>query len=549
MSAMLLQSMLPALKQQQAKFPAHLAAPPTSTMMAAAVTPPVGTPPKGLNQSPSFLQSLLNGDGSTPTPPPRNLPPMVDVPPPTSTPNNNMVTPTSMMSHHEDGNKLEYAVTKLTKKHLGLNNTRESYQCQVCSKWFAVPPIKHLRGHLVTFKDEMRSYIGLINNGGYACLTCFRLEATAQDMVEHVTMAHGLAPKSSPTSTASQPKMQPGTPTHPQAAGLEPVQDPIDPSLSYTPAPPSRSGIPTVIADPKGVELDNAGRVKSGKVRKQCELCGQWSNIKWFFKHMSEMHNALFCRCCREYLPIHEQEEHRKFHAEPPYMGQKIRIENGQPIIIDRKERASLTPIGSLAAWGGSSGGMVVKAIDDGTSQLISRKRKGSSLANGGGTSSTSPSAAKMSHTVSKDTLMPKETCPVCGIQITYKNLARHIKLRHKIKYKFCHKCRKFVPNDTYEDHRVTCSAVESASSPLDQHQILETSDPGPVGESMHDSVDASDYLDMDGASALVINTDDNEDSPNDDDSKRSNTSKNKLESLLGKEFKHPRRKCGICGN
>ena len=144
---------------------------------------------------------------------------------------------------------------------------------------------------------------------------------------------------------------------------------------------------------------------------------------------------------------------------------------------------------------------------------------------------------------------MPKETCPVCGIQITYKNLARHIKLRHKIKYKFCHKCRKFVPNDTYEDHRVTCSAVDSASSPLDQHQILETSDPGPVGESMHDSVDASDYLDMDGASALVINTDDNEDSPNDDDSKRSNTSKNKLESLLGKEFKHPRRKCGICGN
>ncbi len=59
--------------------------------------------------------------------------------------------------------------------------------------------------------------------------------------------------------------------------------------------------------DPKGVELDNAGRVKSGKVRKQCELCGQWSNIKWFFKHMSEVHRALFCRCCREYLPIHEQ--------------------------------------------------------------------------------------------------------------------------------------------------------------------------------------------------------------------------------------------------
>ena len=44
------------------------------------------------------------------------------------------------------------------------------------------------------------------------------------------------------------------------------------------------------------------------KVRKQCELCGEWSNIKWFFKHMSEVHQALFCRCCREYLP---KEEHK----------------------------------------------------------------------------------------------------------------------------------------------------------------------------------------------------------------------------------------------
>ena len=109
--------------------------------------------------------------------------------------------------------------------------------------------------------------------------------------------------------------------------------------------------------DLMNVELDNAGRVKSGKVRKQCELCGEWSNIKWFFKHMSEVHNALFCRCCREYIPIHEHKEHRTWHQMPPYMGQKIRIEEGQPIIIDRKERASLTPIGSLAAWGGSSGG------------------------------------------------------------------------------------------------------------------------------------------------------------------------------------------------
>ena len=304
-------------------------------------------------------------------------------------------------------------------------------------------------------------------------------EATPHDIVEHVANAHG-PPKSSKSINNNNNNNNINN-----QSMADPVPDPIDPNVSYTSTPPSRSGIPTVIADPKGVELDNAGRVKSGKVRKQCELCGQWSNIKWFFKHMSEMHNALFCRCCREYLPIHEQEEHRKFHAEPPYMGQKIRIENGQPIIIDRKERASLTPIGSLAAWGGSSGGMVVKAIDDGTSQLISRKRKGGSLSNG----SSTPSAAKMSHSVSKDTLMPKETCPVCGIQITYKNLARHIKLRHKIKYKFCHKCRKFVPNDTYEDHRVTCNL----EPPMDQ--VMETS--SNPGQETHDSVDASDYLGM----------------------------------------------------
>ena len=199
-----------------------------------------------------------------------------------------------------------------------------------------------------------------------------------------------------------------------------------------------------------------------------------------------------------------------------------------------------------MAAWGGSSGGMVVKAIDDGTSQLISRKRKGANTSNGGSTAKIS------NNTTTKDTLMPKETCPVCGIQITYKNLARHIKLRHKIKYKFCHKCRKFVPNDTYEDHRLTCTAV---GGDLDAASEV-TSNGGQDGG--HDSVDASDYLDMDGASALVINTDNDEDPAEageagaevaeGEEGKRSNTSKNKLESLLGKEFKHPRRKCGICG-
>ena len=94
------------------------------------------------------------------------------------------------------------------------------------------------------------------------------------------------------------------------------------------------------------------------------------------------------------------------------------------------------------------------------------------------------------------------------------------------------------MPNDTYEDHRLTCTAdfVEGGlpPGPNNNDQINHR-----ITSESHDSVDASDYLDMDGASALVINTDDNEDMDNadnvDDESKnRSNTSKNKLESLLG---------------
>merc|ERR1719273_1345556 len=152
----------------------------------------------------------------------------------------------------------------------------------------------------------------------------------------------------------------------------------------------------------------------------------------------------------------------------PPYMGQKIRIEDGQPIIIDRKERASLTPIGSLAAWGGSSGGLVVKAVDE-----MSRKRKlerlespngsvrtsgGSSGEGGGGNAimlpPDTPVLTLTDDEAGRESLMPKERCPVCAIEITHKNLARHIKLRHGIRYKFCYKCRKLVPGHMYAEHK-----------------------------------------------------------------------------------------------
>ena len=116
-------------------------------------------------QSSSFLQSLLNGETSGSSPPTNKsaaLPPLTATPPVMSLAGNSNLSAV-FSSSSEEGNRLEYAVTKLTKKHLGLNNARESYQCQVCSKWFAVPPVKHLRGHLVTFKDELRYYTLIIN--------------------------------------------------------------------------------------------------------------------------------------------------------------------------------------------------------------------------------------------------------------------------------------------------------------------------------------------------------------------------------------------------
>jgi hypothetical protein len=135
---------------------------------------------------------------------------------------------------------------------------------------------------------------------------------------------------------------------------------------------------------------------------------------------------------------------------------------------------------------------------------------------------------------------MPKERCPVCAIEITHKNLARHIKLRHGIKYKFCYKCRKLVPGQLYPEHRAMHDSGQLESLPLAAGEFIENM----TGTEDHDEDDAieipEEMLDeaLDGLSS----------SRRKDDQFRANTSMNKLESLMGKEFKHPRRKCQICG-
>ena len=267
---------------------------------------------------------------------------------------------------------VEQIIGQLTRSHTGPGG-KESHQCLVCSKWYAIPPVKHMRSHIATFNKERKRVAGLAS-GASICLICYKVcesqHAAAAHISTHTTeglpggasgglLAEALMGFPSFSSSKAPGKLEPVDVNDdlPLGATFETPGLKLKPAAAHSPATSLASNNTTGAGEMMNVELDNAGRVKSGKVRKQCELCGEWSNIKSFFKHMSEVHQALFCRCCREYLPIHEHKEHRQWHQMPPYMGQKIRIEDGQPIIIDRKERASLTPIGSLAAWGGSSGG------------------------------------------------------------------------------------------------------------------------------------------------------------------------------------------------
>jgi len=484
----------------------------------------------------------------------------------------------------------EQLMGKLTRSHVGPGG-KESHQCLICSKWYAVPPLKHMRSHLLTFKQDKRKVLQLTNNVSM-CLICYRTfdspqlaaghllshadpSAVVSANQNHITVPGLPGGSQLAVSTAgggllaeallgypgypitkdkkSDDDLSLGASYESAAAGLtrltglhQPSSDLSSPASSPAARGNNNNNSNSSNKDEVNIELDNAGRVKSGKVRKQCELCGEWSNIKWFFKHMSEVHQALFCRCCREYLPKDEHKEHRHWHGMPPYMGQKIRIEDGQPLIIDRKERASLTPIGSLAAWGGSSGGLVVKAVDE-----ISRKRKADQPAtaaaeevspsvkvpalSNSATNGDTLSITSDTPTAGRDSLMPKERCPVCAIEITHKNLARHIKLRHGIKYKFCYKCRKLIPGDLYQEHKT----------------MHESGDIPSLNE-----IDYLDNLSLQGGEDGVIEIPEevldevmeNNQTRRKDDSFRANTSMTKLESLMGKEFKHPRRKCNICG-
>lgn len=198
---------------------------------------------------------------------------------------------------------------------------QESFQCLICAKWFAIPPVKHMRGHMVTFRDEQRRHVQLAGLGGncHVCLICFQISESLPGVEFHVATFHSMPSQQQQQQHHQQQHQHlnggpeddlPLGATYETANNINAKFNNGNGNNHHNVGNVNNGGNNHDLSpssDPKGVELDNAGRVKSGKVRKQCELCGQWSNIKWFFKHMSEVHRALFCRCCREYLPIHEQ--------------------------------------------------------------------------------------------------------------------------------------------------------------------------------------------------------------------------------------------------
>ena len=154
-------------------------------------------------------------------------------------------------------------------------------------------------------------------------------------------------------------------------------------------------------------------------------------------------------------------------------------------------------------------------------------------------------SALVIPHTLvpGRDSLMPRERCPVCAIEITHKNLARHIKLRHGIRYKFCYKCRKLVPGHLYAEHKALHESGQLETIPGAGDAQLEMMDNLDSCRSDEEDGDAIEIPEEMLDQAL-----DSSGSKKKDETFRANTSMTKLESLMGKEFKHPRRKCQICG-
>lgn len=119
-------------------FKGHLLPSPTQTPLNSLHLPPHQQFMQGQNVTaiPSFLQALLNGD---PNISPQSLIPDVRK---QSIPLDKSAVPSK--------ESVEAIVAKLTRKFSDATTEKDSFQCLLCKKWFAVPPVKHMRAHLVS---------------------------------------------------------------------------------------------------------------------------------------------------------------------------------------------------------------------------------------------------------------------------------------------------------------------------------------------------------------------------------------------------------------
>jgi len=187
--------------------------------------------------------------------------------------------PTSASSNQPNLAAVGNIVSKFTRTHHG-ENGKESIQCLVCSKWFAVPPVKHLRGHMINFKDEKKRVVSLIG-GSHVCIICYETFDSLQSANAHLYAKHDIFVD----LTGAQQQAFPALPQHPLQQQQH-FQALADQPGSHFLSTPHADDIPTVIdlndsatkkkkndGNVKKVELDNAGRSARHEM------------LKYFFNH------------------------------------------------------------------------------------------------------------------------------------------------------------------------------------------------------------------------------------------------------------------------
>ena len=115
----------------------------------------------------------------------------------------------------------------------------------------AVPALKHLRGHMITFKEEKRHLVSLVNGGGHVCIICYDVFDDIVAANQHFALKHefGMAsifPNGIPAPAINDDIVElnssnpPTTPSDELPTVIDQSVQPQFPGLAgVTPAPPA----------------------------------------------------------------------------------------------------------------------------------------------------------------------------------------------------------------------------------------------------------------------------------------------------------------------